>query len=79
MLSFFRKKSTNDPLDGIVAGVEHLSTLSDTVRIDSSSEATMDSLELELAKQLGYGSLVELKETIYGKFGWHFVITKRFE
>lgn len=65
MLSFFRKKSANDPLDGIVAAVKQLSTGTDSVRIESSSgDETMDSLEL--AKQLGYGSLVELKETIYG-------------
>lgn len=62
MLSFFRKKSTSDPVDGLVSDVGQLST-SDTVRSASCEEA-MDSLEL--AKQLGYGSLVELKETIYG-------------
>lgn len=61
MLSFFRKKSTTDVLDGIVAAVEQLSTKANPVH----SEGAMDSLEL--AKQLGYGSLVELKDTIYGK------------
>lgn len=76
MLSFFRKKSTNDiaPVDGIVTAFEQMSPTStspravavDAARVasDSGAETTMDSLEL--AKQLGYGSLVELKETIYG-------------
>lgn len=65
MLSFFRKKSAGEPLDGIVAAVGQLTVKDDSVRsVPLEVEEAMDSLEL--AKQLGYGSLVELKETIYG-------------
>lgn len=72
MLSFFRKKSTGcidaPTVDDIVPKMEQLSAAAaaaTSVRDVSACEEALDSSAL--AQQLGYGSLDELKDTIYGE------------
>lgn len=63
MLSFFRKKSTTDVIDGILPKMDS----SRNANIESASVAREALDSSELVRQLGYTSLIDLKETIYGK------------
>lgn len=80
MLSFFRKKSNGTidvpTVDGIIPKMEQLSTQAPSLPqhdVSAGTEATlMDSSEL--AQTLGYSSVVEMKETIYGACTVFFVV-----
>lgn len=78
MLSFFRKKSTGSidapTVDGIIPKMEQLSAngaAPSTALNDDTLNASVavDALDSSaLVQSLGYGSLDELKETIFGEF-----------
>lgn len=63
MLSFFRKKSTTDVIDGIIPKMDP-SKNANTEPATVAREALDSNV---LVRQLGYTSLIDLKETIYGK------------
>lgn len=71
MLSFFRKKSVSDVVDGIIPPVAAAVIMQQQLNNESASSDILHAEEAlgsnELVRKLGYTSLTDLKETIYGK------------
>lgn len=83
MLSFFRKKSVSDVVDGIIPPVAAAVIMQQQSNKESTPPSSVAAAEEaldsnDLVRKLGYTSLNDLKETIYGECAvWSALIIAR--